>query len=359
MARHHWQAVRIALVSPPLLPVPPVRYGGVERIVGVLAEGLHERGHEVTVFAPGDSTAPGRLIATVPRGLWGAGFHPDPWPYYAATREAVIDASDQFDLIHNHMDQHGFEIARRCAVPVLSTLHGRTDVDPLRGVVESNPDLALIAISESQRSFVPSANWLATIHHGLPLDDAPLGEGRGTHLLFVGRLSKDKGVAETVEAARLAGRRLLVAAKALAPNEMLEFDEVIAPAVAEGIVQFIGEVDAAERDRLLGDAAATIMLSRWPEPFGLVAIESLAVGTPVIAQRSGALPEIVVDGMDGFVVDGPAEAAAAADRVAELDRSAIRQRALNRFSAQRMVDEYETTYRRALERSQGAHSATR
>ncbi len=352
-------AVKIALVSPPLLPVPPVRYGGVERIVGVLADELHQRGHEVTVFAPGDSNVPGRLVATVPRALWGDGFHPDPADFYAATRAAVIDLATEFDLIHNHMDQHGLELARLTNVPMVSTLHGRTDIDPLRAAIEGQPDAGLVAISESQRSFVPGAGWLATIHHGLPLADAPLSDGRGDHLLFVGRLSNDKGVAEAVAAARLAGRRLLVAAKALAPNETQVYESIIKPAEAEGVVEFIGEVEPAERDRLYTEALATIMLSRWPEPFGLVAIESLATGTPVIAQRSGALPEIVEEGVDGFVVDSPEQAAAAVDKVGSLDRPGIRERALARFSSARMVDDYERVYTRVIQRSQDALSTSR
>jgi glycosyltransferase involved in cell wall biosynthesis len=341
-------AVRIALVSPPMLPVPPLRYGGVERIVAVLADGMHRRGHEVTLFAPGDSTAPGRLVATVERGLWNEGFSPDPSAHFRRTVELVRDRAPDFDVIHSHIDQHGFALAIECGVPVVSTIHGRTDAGPLAAELQRTAGIPLVAISESQRSFVPHANWVATIHHGLPLADSPPGDGSGGFLLFVGRLSADKGVTEVVDAARRAGRRLVIAAKALAPNELEIYGTVVAPAVAHGQAEFLGEVARAQRDLLFARAHATLVLSRWPEPFGLVAIESLATGTPVIASRTGALPEIVEDGVDGFVVDDPAQAAEAVRRIGQLDRRTIRRRALARFSGERMVADYEALFTRVI-----------
>ena len=351
--------MRIALVSPPLVAVPPVRYGGLERIVGVLADGLLERGHEVTLFAPGDSQfggsrSGGRLVATVPEALWNDGFHSDPREHYRATVELVLEQASHFDIVHSHLDANGFDMAERSPVPVISTLHGRTDSDPLAGAIRAHPNVALVAISEAQRSFVPEGNWIATILHGLDFSTAPdysarqVDAGEDGYLVFVGRLSHDKGVAETVELARLARRRLVVAAKVLDPLEKEIYETIIAPAVADGVVDFRGEVDERERDRLMGEAVATIMLSRWPEPFGLVAIESLATGTPLIAARSGALPEIVVDGVDGFIVDDPAAGAAAVDRIASLDRARIRARAIERFSAARMLDDYERVFDRIV-----------
>jgi glycosyltransferase involved in cell wall biosynthesis len=338
--------VKIALVAPPLLPIPPARYGGTERIVGVLAEHLVARGHDVTLFAPGDSTAAGRLVPTVPLSLWSSGFHPDPAVYYEQTVERVLQAGADFDVIHSHLDNRGFELAERSSVPVVSTVHGRTDIDPLASAIAAHNDVPLVAISESQRSQTRNGNWLATIYHGLPFDGVAEGTGRGGYLVFVGRLAHDKGIAETVELARLSGHRLVVAAKALSPSETEIYDSVIAPAIEEGVVEFLGEIGGADRDRLFGDALATVMLSRWPEPFGLVAIESMATGTPVIAARSGALPEIVRDGIDGFIVDSPADGAAAVAQITALDRAAIRRRTLERFSAMRMVDDYERLYER-------------
>jgi glycosyltransferase involved in cell wall biosynthesis len=340
--------LRIALVAPPLLPVPPTRYGGLERIVAVLADGLLERGHDVTLFAPGDSTFAGRLVPTVPSGLWNEGFHPDPGAHFARTIELVLGRAHEFDVIHSHLDQHGFALADASSARVITTIHGRTDVDPMLGAIRAHPRARLVAISDSQRGFVPEANWVATIYHGLPFTTVPQGPG-GEDLVFVGRVSRDKGVADVIDVARRSGRRLRVAAKVLDPRERETFETIVVPAIDEGIVDFIGEVDEPERDRLVGASLATIMLSHWPEPFGLVAIESLATGTPVIASRNGALPEIVVDGVDGFVVDNAAAGAAAVERVAGLDRARIQRRAFERFDAARMLDRYEELFERVLE----------
>ena len=336
--------MKIALVAPPLLPVPPLRYGGIERIVGVLAEGLRARGHEVTLFAPGDSRVSCDLVATVTAGLWNDGFHHDPRPYYRRTTEMVLEAATRFDVVHGHLDQHGFDLAELSPVAIVSTVHGRTDIDPIAGCIVRHPDTPLVAISNSQRAFAPVGNWVATVHHGLPFEGVTAGTGDGGYLCFVGRLSADKGVAEAVALARRAGRLLKIAAKAIDPGERKIYDTIVAPAEREGVVEFMGELDESERDELFGSALATIMLSRWPEPFGLVAIESLATGTPVIAARSGALPEIVIDGSDGFVVDNIDAGAAAVELVARLDRARIRASALERFSAARMIDSYVAVY---------------
>jgi glycosyltransferase involved in cell wall biosynthesis len=210
--------------------------------------------------------------------------------------------------------------------------------------IRAHPDAPLIAISQRQRDLVPEGNWIATIHHGLDFSNVPEGRG-GADLVFVGRLSREKGVALVIEVARLTGRRLRVAAKAIDPTEKKMYETLIAPAVEEGVVEFLGELGDVDQDRIVGDSLATVMLSHWEEPFRLVAIESLAAGTPVIASPNGALPEIVEDGIDGFIVDSPAAGAAAVERVAQLDRARIRQRTLDRFSAARMLDRHEEVYR--------------
>lgn len=353
------QALKIALVAPPLLPVPPVRYGGVERIVGVLADGLVMRGHDVTLFAPGDSKAAGRLVPTVPVGIWSERSNVDPAPWYARTTELVLYRAREFDMIHLHLDALGFDLAAAAPVPVVATIHNRTDMDPLASAIGSHPTARLVAISDSQRSFIPEANWLTTIHHGLDFSAVAEGAGGGGYLLFIGSLSADKGIGETVELARRSGRTLRIAAKALDPTERAIYEHIVAPAESAGVVEFLGEVGQSERDRLLGEALATVMLSRWPEPFGLVAIESLATGTPIIASRRGALPEIVEDGVDGYVVDDVAAGVAAVNRVGTLDRALIRRRTLKRFSAARMVDSYVEVYRRILSESQPAPSKSR
>jgi len=320
----------------------------------VLADGLVARGHHVTLFAPGDSTFGGDLVATVPRALWNDGFHPDPAAHYAATCDLVLARATDYDVIHSHLDHRGFELAERSKIPVITTVHGRTDVDPMAASIRAHPAARLVAISAAQRSFVADGNWIATIHHGLDFSAVGAGRGGGSYLAFVGRLSPDKGLGPTIDVARRSGTMLRIAAKALDPVERGIYDMLVAPAVAEGVVEFLGELNERERDELVGGALATVMLSIWPEPFGLVAIESLALGTPLIASRAGALPEIVVDRVDGLIVEDAVAGASAVPLVAQLDRARIRQRALDRFSAARMLDDYERVYGQVL--GEPAHS---
>lgn len=337
--------MRIALIAPPFLPVPPPRYGGTERIVSVLADGFHQRGHDVTVFAAGDSTVAGRLVPIVRQSLWNSGQRrPETAELMARINDQVAESAAEFDVIHSHIEWYGFELGRRVATPVVSTLHGRIDIGPTADVIASYPEIGLIAISERQRRFWPDQNWLATIHHGLPLDGTLIGTRPGGYLLFVGRLTPEKGVDAAVELARRAKLPLVIAAKAIDPHELAIYRDVVEPAERAGIVTYLGEVGVPARDRLFADALATVMLGEWPEPFGLVAVESLAAGTPLIARRAGALPEIVRDGVDGFIVDDVDAAVAAVAKVAKLDRALIREGALARFSADRMVDDYERVF---------------
>lgn len=340
----HDETLSIAMVAPPFLAVPPPRYGGTERIVGVLAEGLQERGHDVTVFAAGDSRVKAMLVPVVPQSLWKDGSQAGPAPHMQRVVDQVERHDAHFDVIHSHLEWHGFDFARRSPMPVVSTLHGRIDIGPTAEMMASFPDIRLIAISDKQRSYWPDHNWLATIHHGLPFDDTVLGTGEGGYLLFVGRLTPEKGLDHAVELARRTGLPLLVAGKAIAAHEIETYRTVVEPAVQAGIATFLGEVGPPARDELLADAVATVMLGEWPEPFGLVAVESLATGTPLIARRAGALPEIVREGVDGFIVDDVDAAVAAVAQLRGLDRSRVRTDALSRFSAERMVDQYEEVF---------------
>jgi glycosyltransferase involved in cell wall biosynthesis len=336
--------LRIAVVAPPFLPVPPPRYGGTERIVSVLAEGLHERGHEVTMFASGDSETATRLVPLVPKALWKEGIPKDPDPIMARVVQKVEAHGDAFDLIHSHIEWYGFDWARRSRTPIVATLHGRIDEGPAAQLLPRYPDIPLIAISDRQRSFSPDQNWVATIHHGLPLGDAPVGTGAGGHLLFVGRITPEKGVDAAIEVARACGLPLFIAAKTADVHEVEHYEEVVVPAEKEGVVKYLGEVGPPARDRLFGAAIATLMLGDWPEPFGLVAVESMATGTPIIALRAGALPETVRHGIDGFIVDSVEEAVSLVPQIAALDRDRIRSDALKRFSAERMIDDYERVF---------------
>jgi glycosyltransferase involved in cell wall biosynthesis len=340
--------LRIALVSPPMLPVPPPTYAGTERVVSALGEELVARGHDVTLFAPGDSEFSGRLVATPERSLWSREYRDDVSSFINVTLAKVWAEHERFDVIHSHVETLGFLFARHCPTPVVTTLHGRLDVAGIPELIDEFTDIPLVAISDSQRRWGEHANWMATVHHGLPLERMPSRSEPGDYLVFVGRITPEKGVVDAIELARRTGRPLRMAAKVYDRHEQEHFAEVVEPAVEEGVVDFLGEVEPLERDPLYAGALATIMLGAWPEPFGLVAIESLATGTPVIARRAGALTETIEHGVDGFLVDDLTEAELAVAKVTELDRNEIRRRALERYSPARMTDEYEAVYRRLI-----------
>jgi glycosyltransferase involved in cell wall biosynthesis len=349
--------LRIALVAPPMLPVPPPTYAGTERVVAALGEELHRRGHKVTLFAPGDSQFSGELVPTLPQSLWSEDYRGDVSSYITVSIAKVWSRHEDFDVIHSHVETGGFLFARYCPTPVVTTLHGRLDAFGIPELIEEFSDIPLVAISDSQRRWGEQANWVATIHHGLPLEQMPFGEQPGDYLAFVGRITPEKGVADCIELARRAKLPLRIAAKVYDEHEKEHFKEVVEPAVEEGVVDFLGELGQLERDPLYAGARATLMLGAWPEPFGLVAIESMATGTPVIARRAGALTETIEHGVDGFLVDDLTEAELAIERIVDLDRAAIRRRALERFSPARMADEYEATFRTLLEQRTRATAA--
>jgi glycosyltransferase involved in cell wall biosynthesis len=341
--------LRIAQVAPPLERVPPRGYGGTERIVHELGTELVRRGYDVTTFASGDSEVAGTLVPTVPQALRPAGFAGDPGPWMNVTVGAVLDRADQFDLIHSHLEWFSPTLSRACPIPVVSTFHGRLD-DPWAARLLHGTS-GLVAISRNQARTHPELEWAGIVHNGLTLDDAPFDRRRTDHLLFVGRVAPEKGIVEAIEVARRAERPIrLVAKVGTLPAEMDYHDSVFLPAVkaAGTLVEWIGELSGPDRDRLMAESHAVLMPGSWPEPFGLVAIEALACGTPVLARRVGALPEIVRDGVDGFFGDDAAQLAFLLERVADLDRWAIRESVIDRFSATRMVDGYEAVYARVL-----------
>ena len=349
--------LRIALVSPPMLPVPPPTYAGTERVVAALGETLVAHGHDVTLFAPGDSDFSGTLVATPEQSLWSRGYRGDVSSFINVALARVWANHDDFDIIHSHVETLGFLFARHCPTPVITTLHGRLDVSGIPELLEEFSDIPLVAISDSQRRWGQHANWLATIHHGLPLDRMPFRSEPGKYLAFVGRITPEKGIADAIELARRTRLPLKMAAKVYDKHEKTHFDEVVKPAIEEGIVEFLGEVGALERDPLYAGALATVMLGAWPEPFGLVAIESLATGTPVIARRAGALTETIEHGIDGFLVDDLTEAELAVSMIEDLDRVLIRKRAIERFSPERMTAEYEHVYAGLVEKARGGQVA--
>jgi glycosyltransferase involved in cell wall biosynthesis len=344
------RALRIAHVAPPLERVPPLAYGGTERIVFELVTELDRRGHEITTFASGDSDVPGRLIPTVERALRPEGYMGEPMPYMLATMRSVLDRASEFDLIHAHLEWANLMLARVSPVPVVSTFHGRLDL-PFAAEALRNPPRGLVAISDNQASTHPDVPW-TVIHNGLTLTDSPFERRRGEAMCFVGRVAPEKGIVEALEIAKLVGRPLRIAAK-VAPvgPERNYFEAVFEPALkaAGSGVEFLGELTQDDRDDLFAESFVSLMPGAWPEPFGLVAIESLACGTPVIARRIGALPEIIRDGVDGFFGDDVTQLAFKVESAADLDRAAIRRSVLERFSAGRMTDGYEALYRLMLE----------
>jgi glycosyltransferase involved in cell wall biosynthesis len=343
------RSLRIAQLAPPMERVPPDAYGGTERIVFELVTELSGRGHDVTTFASGDSRVPGSLVATVPRALRPAGHGGDVGGYMLSTMLKALDRQSDFDIIHSHLDWYGLALRRASRTSVVSTFHGRLDMAWSRDVLADRP-AGLVAISESQASVHPDVPW-TIVHNGLTLDRAPFERRRSNALVFVGRVTPEKGIIDAIRIAELADRPLLIAAKVGPTPKERDFNEqVFEPALkaAGKRVEFLGELSGPDRDALFARSHAVLMPGSWPEPFGLVAIEALACGTPVIARRVGGLGEIIRDGVDGFFGDDVTEMAFMVERVPTLDREAIRRSVIQRFSASRMADGYEALYARML-----------
>ena len=342
------RVLRIAQVAPPMESVPPARYGGTERIVAELVTELGRRGHAVTLFAAGDSTIEADLEATVPRALRPLGFNGDPSGYLAATIAHVLRRQDEFDVIHGHLEWANLMLARAARTPVVGTFHGRLDL-PWAADALADPIAGMVAISRDQAATHPGFGWAGVVYNGLSLEAAPFAAERGDALCFVGRIAPEKGVVDAIEVARITGRTLRIAAKIGPTTQEQEYAQaVFLPALARADVEFLGEITGPERDRLMVSSHALLMPGQWPEPFGLVAIEALACGTPVVARRTGALPEVIRHEVDGFLGDDVKGLAALVGRVAELDRAAIRAAVLDRFSVARMVDGYLAIYHRRL-----------
>lgn len=340
--------LRIAQVAPPMEAVPPSGYGGTERIVNELIDELTRRGHSVTLFASGDSTAKCELVPTVPAALRPLGFNSDPTGYLAATIAQVRGRQADFDVIHAHLEWANLMLMRSVTTPSVATFHGRLD-HPWATDALTDPPPGLVAISRSHAATHPEVPWAGIVYNGLSLEGAPFERRRSDALSFVGRIAPEKGVADAIEIARLSGRPLRIVAK-LGPTavEQEYYETVFKPALKRADVEYLGELSGAERDAVLASSYALLMPGTWPEPFGLVAIEAMACGTPVVARRSGALPEIVRDGIDGFLGDDPANLAFLLERVDGLDRERIRADVMERFSARRMVDGYLEVYHRRL-----------
>ena len=340
--------MRIAQVSPLYESCPPQLYGGTERIVHYLTEELIRLGHEVTLFASGDSRSSASLEAGCERALRLVGTCRDPLIYHLTMLHRVRRRADAFDIIHFHTDYLHFPLFAELADETLTTLHGRLDLADLPVVMREFQMMPLVSISAAQRKPLAWANWYDTVPHGLPRDLYELGSGGGGYLAFLGRIAPEKGPARAIAIARQARAPLRMAAK-VDPVDREYFAKVVSPLLHDPLVEFVGEIGDSEKSRFLGEAAALLFPIEWPEPFGLVLIEAMATGTPVIAFGNGSVPEIVEDGVTGFVVENITEAAAAVPFARQLERRAIRKRFEEQFTAEPMARDYLALYRRVLD----------
>jgi glycosyltransferase involved in cell wall biosynthesis len=338
--------MRIAQVAPLHESVPPALYGGTERVVSYLTEELVKQGHEVTLFASGDSTTQARLIPASESALRLNERVSDPLAHHFVLLEEVFARAGDFDIIHFHIDYLHFPFSRRQNTSHVTTLHGRLDLPDLIPLHKTFREMPLVSISNAQRTPLPWANWQGTVYHGLPMElYQPRGEP-GDYLVFLGRISVEKRFDRAVEIAKRSRMRLKCAAK-IDESDRQYFEETIKP-LDDRVVECVGEVGDADKQELLANAYALLFPIDWPEPFGLVLIEAMACGTPVIAYRCGSVPEIVDDGVTGFIVDDLDTAIEAVPKIRDLDRNLCRRRFEERFSATRMAREYVTIYQRLI-----------
>jgi glycosyltransferase involved in cell wall biosynthesis len=341
--------MRIAQVAPLFESCPPQLYGGTERVVSHLTEELVRQGHEVTLFASGDSLTNAVLEAPCEQALRLDPHCQDPLAYHMVLLNRVARSVNHFDIIHFHLDYLHFPLFAPRWSKTLTTFHGRLDLPDLVPVVREFSMMPLVSISNAQRTPLSCANWYGTVHHGLPPDLYTLGQGEGGYLAFVGRISPEKGPERAIEIARRAGLPLIIAAK-VDKVDREYYKAQVEPLLDDPMIEFIGEVDDNEKGALLGDATALLFPIDWPEPFGLVMIEAMACGTPVIAFRRGAVAEIIENGATGFIVDNIDEAVAAVPAAQKLDRRIIRRCFDERFRVERMTHDYVELYGEVLRR---------
>jgi glycosyltransferase involved in cell wall biosynthesis len=341
--------MHIAQIAPLTEAVPPKLYGGTERVVSWLTEELIALGHEVTLFASGDSVTSARLDASWPRSLRLDGSVRDPNALHMMMLERVYQRAAEFDFLHFHLDYYPFSLFSRQPTPFITTLHGRLDLPEHQPVFDTFSSLPVVSISNAQRRPLPQANWVHTVHHGLPenlLQPKPITPA---YFAFLGRIAPEKGVDRAIRIAQHCGVPLKVAAKV--DNVDREyFEEQILPMMKSAQVDYIGEINDTHKSEFLSGAMALLVPIDWPEPFGLVMIEAMACGTPVIAFNRGSAPEVIEDGLTGFIVEDINGAIGAVDRLSHLSRGSIRQRFEQRFTARRMAQDYLSVYRSMTDR---------
>jgi glycosyltransferase involved in cell wall biosynthesis len=343
--------MRIAQVAPLCESIPPRLYGGSERIVSYLTEELVRLGHDVTLFASGDSVTAAELVPCVPIALRLNQAVRDPIPYFMLMMGRVAERAAEFDIVHFHIDQFQMPLFRPMAGRTVTTLHGRQDSADLRALYAGFPEMPLVSISNAQRGPIPNANIVAIIYHGLPVRLLePTYHPRGGYLAFIGRISPEKGIERAIAIARIFGVPLKIAAKVDRVDEKY-FRQQVEPLLDDPRIEFIGEIGERAKSEFLGEAQALLFPIDWPEPFGLAMIEAMACGTPVLAFRSGSVPEVIEDGVTGRIVSSIDEAIVALPEVIALDRRTVRRRFEERFTAARMAKDYVNVYRKLLKRA--------
>ena len=336
--------MKIAQIAPLIESVPPRLYGGTERIVSYLTEALVGLGHDVTLFASGDSITNAELAPCCTRALRLDPTAGDTIPHFMLMIDKVRERAQEFDILHFHIDLFQFPLFRSLPARTLTTLHGRQDLGDLKPFYSRFGEMPLVSISNDQRKPIPRANFVATIHHGIPVDLHRPSFEQGSYLAFLGRISPEKRPDRAIRIARAAGVPLKIAAKVDKVDEGYFRNEIL-PLIDGPDVEFIGEINEREKTKFLGEAAALLFPVDWPEPFGLVMIEAMACGTPVLAFRCGSIPEVIEDGVTGKVVKCEEEAIAALPEILSYDRRAVRRRFEDRFTATRMAKDYVSTYR--------------
>jgi len=349
--------MRIAQVAPLYESVPPKYYGGTERVVSYLTEELVHQGHEVTLFASGDSVTKAHLVAACRRSLRLDKLCVDQMSHQILMLEQVFQRAAEFDIVHFHVDYLHFPFSRRQPITHVTTLHGRLDIPDLVPLYQQFRDMPLVSISNVQREPLPWANWQATVYHGIPADMYRFRGEPGRYLAFLGRISPEKRVDRAIEIAKRVQIPLKIAAK-VDPVDKKYFKREIEPLLGEPLVEHVGEIGDREKNEFLGNAYALLLPIDWPEPFGLVIIEAIACGTPVIAYRGGAVPEVMEEGHTGFIVETLEDAVRAVQRVPELSRERCREVFEQRFTATRMAYDYVQVYERldSGEQNQGSEA---
>lgn len=339
--------MKIAQVAPLYESVPPKLYGGTERIVFYLTEELVKQGHEVTLYASGDSDTSARLIPACPTGLRLNSYYTDPTAYHVLMLGQLSRAAHSYDIIHFHTVFLHYPLLRRLSTPAVTTLHGRLDLPDLHPVHQEFEELDVVSISDSQRIPLPGLNWQATVYHGLSRHQFTFEPQPDDYLVFLGRISPEKRPDRAIEIARRTGTKLKIAAKVDSMDKAY-FEQEIKPLLDHPLVEFLGEVDESGKKPLLGKARALLFPIDWPEPFGLVMIEALACGTPVIAFGCGSVPEIIENGISGFIVNSVDQAIDGVRNIDKLDRRVCRHRFEQRFSVETMADAYLNVYEKVI-----------